>query len=524
MDAQWTRVAMAADLDPAGKLVVRPGGRQIAVLRTARGLRACDNRCPHEGYPLSEGTLDESCVLTCNWHNWKFRLDDGSNLYGGDRLRVYPVEVRDGEIWLDLADPPVAVRRAEVMASLRDAFDDEDYTRMARELGRLRLLGTDLVEAARAAIAWSHDRLEFGWTHAYAGLAEWLGVRAEHDGDAEVDVACILEGIAHVADDVLREPVHPYPDGIAGYDEDALVAAIEAEDEARALALVRGALGADGGAARVERALARAALAHYAAFGHCAIYVTKARQLIGQLGDAVAEPLLLALVRQIVLARREDLVPEFRRYREALAAWGSRCEPPDVAGWGRLGVNRALARAVDWSGNPPEAVFDALLAVNARQLLAYDIEQQGKVRIPVDDNIGWLDFTHGITFAAAVRELCRRDPALWPAALLQMACFAGRNARYTVDTPALERWRVDAPASFFADETERMLDHDVDEFIVAVHRLKTLRAARDLVAAGTTPATAELVLAAVNRFLHSPLRLKHVRRTVHQAMQFVARG
>ena len=33
---------------------------------------ACDNRCPHEGYPLVEGNLTDGCILTCNWHNWKF--------------------------------------------------------------------------------------------------------------------------------------------------------------------------------------------------------------------------------------------------------------------------------------------------------------------------------------------------------------------------------------------------------------------------------------------------------------------
>ncbi|MFL5239337.1 MAG: Rieske (2Fe-2S) protein, partial [Rhizomicrobium sp.] len=29
---------------------------------------AIANRCPHEGYPLSEGTLSPGCLLTCNWH------------------------------------------------------------------------------------------------------------------------------------------------------------------------------------------------------------------------------------------------------------------------------------------------------------------------------------------------------------------------------------------------------------------------------------------------------------------------
>jgi nitrite reductase/ring-hydroxylating ferredoxin subunit len=48
-------------------------------------------RCPHEGYPLAAGQVSPGdCVLTCNWHNWKFRLDTGECLIGGDHVRGYP--------------------------------------------------------------------------------------------------------------------------------------------------------------------------------------------------------------------------------------------------------------------------------------------------------------------------------------------------------------------------------------------------------------------------------------------------
>ena len=87
------------------------------------------------------------------------------------------------------------------------------------------------------------------------------------------------------------------------------------------------------------------------------------------------------------------------------------------------------------SGSKPEVVFDALVGANATNLLSFDLAQQDKVRIGVSDNIGWLDFTHAITFAAASRELCGRHPGIWPDALLQLACFCGRNARYTQAEP-----------------------------------------------------------------------------------------
>ena len=110
-----------------GRAVLRRDGKQIVLFLSSDGVvYACNNRCPHEGYPLREGTLDDGCTLTCDWHNWKFDLKTGANHFGGDALRVYPVEVRDGDIWLDLSDPPLEARRAAIMANLRNAFRSEE--------------------------------------------------------------------------------------------------------------------------------------------------------------------------------------------------------------------------------------------------------------------------------------------------------------------------------------------------------------------------------------------------------------
>ena len=333
MSSAWTQVISHAALKQKRKAVVRRNGKQIALFDTPDGVFACNNRCPHEGYPLREGSLDESCILTCNWHNWKFDLKNGANLYGGDRLRVYPVELRNGDVWLDLTDEPFQARHDKIMKNLREVFNDHAYDRIAREIARLRLAGADPTEAVAAAIHWSHDRFEFGWSHAYAGAAEWLTLFDERAGDDETQLVCLMEIVGHIAEDILRHEAYPFSLDAQDYDEDAFVRAIDDEDGVAATSLLRGALDAGMEFTKLERGFARAALPHYADFGHSLSYVTKAAKLIERLGHSVAWPVLAPLVRSLAYSRREEQIPEFRHYETALKAWpGSKVAvSPDAA-------------------------------------------------------------------------------------------------------------------------------------------------------------------------------------------------
>ena len=167
-------------------------------------------------------------------------------------------------------------------------------------------------------------------------------------------------------------------------------------------------------------------------------------------------------------------------------------------------------------------LFHALLGSNARNLLAFDDRHQDQVRIPVDDNVGWLSFTHGITFANAVRTQCAKFPELWPPALAQMACFSGRNASYTDGDGDVASWRVDDADAFLANAVEGLYDHGCGEFIVSVHLLKTVLATREELRAEPPAEVADLLAAGLNRFLHARLKRRQVRRSVYQAMKFVA--
>ena len=164
------------ELARLGRKVVRKGGKQVLLIASDGRIFAVANRCPHEGYPLSEGTLGPPCVLTCDWHNWKFDLASGETLVGRDPVRAYPVRVEDGEIFLDLADPPADLQRERALSGLTAAIADNERTRMAREVARLERAGFDARVALVHAIEAVNGRLEGGMTHAHAAAADWLAL------------------------------------------------------------------------------------------------------------------------------------------------------------------------------------------------------------------------------------------------------------------------------------------------------------------------------------------------------------
>jgi nitrite reductase (NADH) small subunit len=74
------------------------GDRLIAVFLDNGAYFALDDCCPHQGAPLSDGSVFEKTV-TCNWHGWCFSLEDGRHLGGSSScVATYPVRVVGDEI------------------------------------------------------------------------------------------------------------------------------------------------------------------------------------------------------------------------------------------------------------------------------------------------------------------------------------------------------------------------------------------------------------------------------------------
>jgi nitrite reductase/ring-hydroxylating ferredoxin subunit len=60
-----------------------------------------DNRCPHMGFPLDRGSIEDG-ILTCHWHHARFALASGCTFdLWADDVPICPAEIRaDGEIWV----------------------------------------------------------------------------------------------------------------------------------------------------------------------------------------------------------------------------------------------------------------------------------------------------------------------------------------------------------------------------------------------------------------------------------------
>lgn len=67
----WHLVALSRDLAPDGVCKVTLCGTPLALFRTAKGVGALIDRCPHRNYPLSDGRVIQG-ALECPYHGWRF--------------------------------------------------------------------------------------------------------------------------------------------------------------------------------------------------------------------------------------------------------------------------------------------------------------------------------------------------------------------------------------------------------------------------------------------------------------------
>ena len=72
----FVRAGKLDELKRSGRLVVRGRHRPILVVHNGNRVVALDNRCPHMGFPLDQGRIEDG-ILTCPWHHARFDVASG---------------------------------------------------------------------------------------------------------------------------------------------------------------------------------------------------------------------------------------------------------------------------------------------------------------------------------------------------------------------------------------------------------------------------------------------------------------
>jgi nitrite reductase (NADH) small subunit len=81
-------------------------GAEYLLLRTGDAVYALSNECPHAGGPLAMGVFRPPLVA-CPWHAWEFDCRTGQCVHSAKaRVPVYPVEIREGRVWVRLPGVP----------------------------------------------------------------------------------------------------------------------------------------------------------------------------------------------------------------------------------------------------------------------------------------------------------------------------------------------------------------------------------------------------------------------------------
>ena len=300
--------------------MVKIDGHRICLVRTSEGVFALDQACPHEGYGLTTGELDGD-LITCAWHNWKFRVTDGACVLGEEDVRTYPVDVADdGTLSVAFSQPDPAELRPQLLTSLRRGIEKDYVGQVSRDIVRLLRTDANPGELIWEAVAYGAPRAEFGWGHAIASLTDCLAMVDQYDNDDRA--LPIVQAIAGVAEQERDRPEQPLPDPLAAMPVDPrseFRRLVESEQLAPAQSLLRGALHSGSAADDVRPWFTDVVSDHLLSYGHGAIYAQKAFELLDRIGWERADTVLPHLVPRLVYGTREDKLPYMKLFHRGAA-------------------------------------------------------------------------------------------------------------------------------------------------------------------------------------------------------------
>jgi nitrite reductase/ring-hydroxylating ferredoxin subunit len=424
MDAPNKEFVLAGSLEELkakGRLVVHGRHRPILVIYDRGRVFALDNRCPHMGFPLERGSVEDG-ILTCHWHHARFDLESGCTFdLWADDVPICPVEVRNGDVWVktkfDHADPSAhwRSRLADGLAhDLGLVIAKAVHGQLAEEVPR-----ADIVRQVALFGAQNRDGWGVGLTILTA-LANLLSALPEEEA-----YLALFHGARRVAADCdgeaprrERAPLASRPDPAAlkrwlrrwtnvrhrEAAERTLLTAIAADLSPAVLADAL--LAAD-----TERA--------FADTGHSLDFINKAFECLDLIGWEHAPAVLPTVVGQMVAARGAEESTAWRQPIDLVAL----CEEaasqlPEllaasraVDGWSD---HAALARELlgDDAATIVDAIKAALRAGAAPADLGRSLAYAAALRVArfgnANEHGDWETAHHVFTYANAVHQMLKR--------------------------------------------------------------------------------------------------------------------
>ncbi len=424
-ESAFVRVADRSTLVADGQMVVNPG-RAIALFHRDGTAYAVDNRCPHMGFPLSQGTIDDG-ILTCHWHHARFELAEGDTFdIWADDVQTYPVELREDGVYLD-PDPERTVSESIYWRNrLADGLQENLPLVMAKAVIGLDAENEGFYTPIETAVNFGTNYRDMGWGSGLTVLAAMANV---YDDLSVADrTRALYTGVRYVADDCADEPPrfsqYQFANRSLGYDR--------LKSWFRETCEVRDTDGAERclltavenlAPPQVAGILAAAATDHlYMNTGHTLDFINKAFETVDHLGWEHADSILAATVQQITDASRS----------EERSAWR---QPIDVAQLcfdadDRLSELVAAGEGRTWErpagfietllGDDPhaitEALTDAIRTGATHEQLAHAVTTAAARRIvqfsTSNEFSDWNTVHHTFSYANAVHGMARRTDAI----------------------------------------------------------------------------------------------------------------
>jgi nitrite reductase/ring-hydroxylating ferredoxin subunit len=417
----FVRAGSLEELKAKGRLVVRGAHRPILVVHDRGRIFALDNRCPHMGFPLDRGSVEDG-ILTCHWHYARFDLASGCTFdLWADDVPTCPVEVRDLEVWVKPtfghADPAAHWHRR-----LHDGLAHDLGLVIAKAVHGQLAAGVPPADTVRQ-IALFGARNRDGWgvgLTILTALANLLPALPE-----EETYLAVFHGARRVAADCdgqaprqERAPLTSRPDLATVSRWLRRWTAVRHREAAERTVLTALASGA-GPAELADLLLTAETDRAFADTGHSLDFINKAFECLDLIGWDHAPAVLPTVVGQIIAARGAEESTAWRQPTDLIALCQTTARQlPDlfVAGRGvvRWSDHAALARML--LGDDPVAIMDALKSavragaapVDLGRSLAYAAALRVARFGSANEHSDWETAHHVFTYANAVHQMIKR--------------------------------------------------------------------------------------------------------------------